>query len=291
MTFSVIIPTYKDWERLEKCIGRLLHAPKNNFDFEIIVVNNEENHSPPVSIKKPARVRIIHEPEPGSYAARNSGARLASGRYLAFTDADCLPDDNWLQHAVTHFRETECDLLGGRIDIFMEEGGNAWAYIYEKNTAFSQKKNVAKGHAVTANLIVKREVFEQLGGFDSTLKSGGDWDFSRRAVKSGFQLHYADDVIVKHPARVSVRAILIKQKRFAAWGYIKAKKKFGYSGLRILAGNLFYGIGRIFNSAQKPKNLNEKIVVFSISAVIYFYKSFYQFLFILKIINPEKIRD
>ena len=291
MLFSVIIPTYKDWDRLKLCLDHLINVQKGSFEYEIIVVDNAEHHAPPDFIKSLKEITLVHEPAPGSYSARNTGARIASGKYLAFTDSDCIPDKNWLVNAKACFDTGNCDLIGGRIDIFKEDKGGQWAYIYEKNTAFPQSQNVPEGKAVTANLFTKNIVFKQVGGFDSSLKSGGDWDFSKRSVDNGFRLEYAENVVVNHPARKSIKAILNKQKRFAAWGLIKAKRKFGYSGLRILAGNLYYGATRIFRSAAGISPVKEKMIVFLIASVIYVYKSIYQVLFVINLIKPEKIRN
>jgi len=291
MIFSVIIPTYNDWERLEKCVITLLDCTMKSDDYEIIIVDNANIHNPPEKITEIQRIRLIHEKKPGSYAARNAGARVATGRYLAFTDSDCLPDKRWLENARLLFEEQQCDLIGGRIDLFRVENSSDWAYIYEKYTAFPQSRNVPKGHSVTANLLIRREAFEQLEGFNSGIKSGGDWEFSRRAVEAGFRLVYGDNVIVKHPARDTVSAIFKKQKRFSAWGFLNVKRDFGHSGVRILLSNTYHGISAVFRRSSIPENRYDKMVVFTISAGLYFYKTLLQVFILLKIFDPEKIRE
>lgn len=292
MKFSVIIPTYNDWIRLEKCLKKLIEA-KEEFDLscEIIVVDNAATHSPPDKFKSMKEIRFAHEETPGSYAARNKGADIANGYYLAFTDSDCIPDKFWLLNAEKVFLEKECDLVGGRIDLFRDEKTGEWAYIYESHTAFSQSKNVPKGHCVTANLLIKRTVFETLEGFNSEMKSGGDWEFSGRAVSSGYNLCYADNVMVFHPARKTLRAIFKKQKRFAAWGYLNVQRDYGHSGLRILLSNAYHGIGSIFARGKSANTLYEKIVILTISTGIYVYKTFIQIFIFLGLTDPNKIRE
>ncbi len=292
MKFSVIIPTYNDWNRLEKCIEKLIEA-KEEYDVscEIIVVDNAAIHNPPEKFKNMNGIRLVHEETPGSYAARNKGAVIATGYYLAFTDSDCIPGKFWLLNADKVFQEKECDLIGGRIDLFRDEKTGNWAYIYESHTAFSQSKNVPKGHCVTANLLIKRTVFEKLGGFNSEIKSGGDWEFSGRAVSSGYKLCYADDVMVFHPARKTLRAIFKKQKRFAAWSYLNVQRDYGHSGLRILLSNAYHGFGSVFSRGNIPDTMYEKIVVFTISAGIYVYKTFLQICIISGLTDPGKIRE
>jgi GT2 family glycosyltransferase len=292
MTFSVIIPTYYDWERLEKCVRKLIESDKNDgLEYEIIVVDNAREHKPPDSVKKLGKIKWVHEMTPGSYAARNSGARVATGRYLAFTDSDCLPGDDWLLNAEKTFKETCCNLIGGRIDLFRVKNSSRWAYTYEKYTAFPQSKNVPKGHSVTANLIVKRNVFEDLGGFNSGIKSGGDWEFTKRAVKSGYTLVYADEVRVQHPARTSISAIFKKQRRFAAWGYLNVQREYGHSGLRIMLSYCYRGIGSVLRISRTPQQLNEKGIVFLISSSLYVYRLVLYMMMILNLMDPDQIRE
>ncbi len=289
--FTVIIPTYKDWDRLTLCVESVLNQEIEGLSFEIIVVDNEPEHHPPENLLQHPKINLIHEPSPGSYAARNSGAKIAKGIYLAFTDADCLTDNRWLKNAQKKFINSNCDLEGGRIDIFKPDGGGKWAYIYEKYTAFAQEKNVPKGHSVTANLFVKRDVFEALGGFNDKIKSGGDWEFSKRAVDAGYRLVYADEVRVHHPARKSMGAIFKKQKRFAAWGYLNVKNKYGHSGFRIIGSRLLHGTPSVFKTMKYPDLVNEKLIVLLISLQIHVYKMALQALFLFNIMDPNKIRE
>jgi len=289
--FTIIIPTYRDWDRLKLCVEPLLYQDAPGIAYDIIVVNNDKLHVPPDFFRNKQKIQLLHEPTPGSYAARNTGATHAEGRYLAFTDADCIPDKTWLKRAHNLFNETKCDMIGGRINIFKPENGSSWAFTYDKHTAFRQHAHVPRGKCVTANLLIRRDVFDELNGFDASVKSGGDWEFSERAVSNGFMMQYGDEVVVRHPARSSLRQILKKQKRFAAWGYLNVKNRHGHSGLRIIGSNLLRGTPAAFKSITIPDSLPEKGIVFLTSIQIHFYKIMLQILFLFNIIDPERIRE
>lgn len=291
MEISVIIPTYNDWDRLEKCLKQLHPSVQGSVEFEVIVVDNAPNHSPPGWLVDLPHVHLVHEPFPGSYAARNRGAVLAEGKYLAFTDADCIPDNNWLSNASRFFSEHKCDMIGGKITIFREEDGDHWPYVYEKHTAFRQSQNIVRDQAVTANLFVRRDVFEHLDGFDKDIKSGGDFEFSARAVHNGYILVYAENVVVLHPARTTLGSLFKKQKRFAAWGYLNVRKSHGHSGLRILVSNLIHGLPSIKRRSIRPEKLNEKLIVFLISTALFVYNIFLHFLILIHIMDPHLIRE
>jgi glycosyltransferase involved in cell wall biosynthesis len=291
MDFSIIIPTYNDWQRLEKCIDMLQPSVQGMAGYEIIVIDNAGEHDPPEWIKKPAHIRVVHEPKPGSYVARNRGVSLASGRFLAFTDSDCIPDSRWLANALAFFNVNHCDMIGGKVEIFRENNGGEWAYIYENNLAFQQKANIAQGHSVTANFFIRRDVFEDLGGFDASIKSGGDFEFSKRAVDVGHTLKYAPDVLVLHPARKSVRELLKKQRRFASWGHLNVKKSHGHSSIRIFLSNAVHGIKVIFRRSSLPEKFREKLVIFMVSLLLYSYTVYLHFLITVRLMNPARVRE
>lgn len=289
--FSIVIPCYNDWDRLEQCLKKLSDCEHEDFDYEIVVVDNAKEHNPPDKIRQFSNVVLIHEPTPGSYAARNSGVKVSRGNIIAFTDSDCLPDKLWLENAEELFRNKSCDMIGGRVDLFKVENGGEWAYIFEKHIAFKQQLNVPKGHTVTANMFIRKEVFNNLNGFNAAIKSGGDWEFSERAVANGYKMVYGENVAVRHPARTSVRKLFKKQRRFTAWGYLNVKRKFGHSELRIFASNVYHGIRQIFQIGKKIPDVKEKSVVVVISAAMYFYKIFLLSLILIRLINPAKIRE
>jgi GT2 family glycosyltransferase len=64
------------------------------------------------------------------------------------------------------------------------------------------------GNAETANLFVRRELFDSLGGFDDTLPEHGDFDFAARCVQAGARLSYAPEALVWHPTRNSAKPFL-----------------------------------------------------------------------------------
>jgi hypothetical protein len=71
------------------------------------------------------------------------------------------------------------------------------------------------GYATTANLLVRRDVFLRVGPFDGTLLSGGDREWSMRRAAIGASLHYAPDVVVRHPARKTLAQLISKRRRTA----------------------------------------------------------------------------
>ena len=291
IVFSVIIPVYKDWQRLLQCIEALENQSYDNDRYEILVVNNAKNNLIPSDFQIPGFVKVLHEPEPGSYSARNLGARISKGKILAFTDSDCIPDPDWLRNAAKYFISNNCSLIGGKIELFRKEECSEAAYIFEKHTAFQQHDTVPEGKSVTANLFVKKTTFEQLDGFNEKMKSGGDWEFTKRAVNEGYNLDYADDVVVKHPARRSLRKVFSKQRRIAAWGLLNNKKRYGYSTPRIILSTVKGGLLQMAETLRKNIKLQYRLLITAIQSCIITYKLILQLGIWFKFIDPKKIRE
>ena len=215
MRVSILIPTYRDWPRLLLCLDALAQQSLPREAFEIIVIDNDANHQPP---PLPAGVRCLHAPQGYSYAARNAGAASATGELLAFTDADCLPDPDWLAEGLASFAaQPDLALLAGRIEVFAAQE-NAVSR-YENLFEFQQAEWVRLWRfGVTANLMVRRPAFDGAGGFNAAMKSGGDSDFCRRCQALGLAIGYAESALVRHPSRETLGALLTKNRRVAA-GY------------------------------------------------------------------------
>ncbi|WP_210527760.1 glycosyltransferase family 2 protein [Rubellimicrobium arenae] len=208
---SVIVPVFADWDRLPLLLDRL--AAQTVRDFELILVDNSPVPRPATDL--PAlpvpRARIVHAPRPGSYAARNAGAAVAQGEWLAFTDADCLPEPGWLAGLLAA-RTSRPELLAGPVEIRPGPAPSRWA-IFDTVRGIPQKTFIRHGYAATANLFLPRTAFEALGGFDPTRLSGGDAEFCRRARARGYPLRYVPGAVVGHPARASREELVTKARR------------------------------------------------------------------------------
>ncbi|WP_162053460.1 glycosyltransferase [Pontibacter pamirensis] len=212
---SIIIPTYHDWSRLALCIKALDNQTYPKEFFEVIIVNNDPNDQVPANYYLPRNMSILSEGKAGSYAARNAGLEVAKGEIIGFTDADCVPHSDWITNAVERFSTGNVDRLGGKIELFYQNASKkTWIELYESIYSFNQKKTVEvlKG-SVTANFFARRELFDKVGKFDASKKSGDDIGWNRRANTHGFNLFYADNVKIGHPARATFKEFTNQRRR------------------------------------------------------------------------------
>lgn len=212
---SVVIPVLDDRDRLAACLDSL--GPQAvECDAEIIVVDNGSRDDPGEVVAGHSAARLVHEPARGSYTARNTGLAVASGQVVAFTDADCIPADDWLPRGIAAVG-SGVDRVAGRIELMLHRPGRPTGLEqWELLNSFRQDRYVAEsGWAATANLFVRRDVLDAVGPFEARLRSGGDKEWGQRASAAGFTLTYDEDLVVQHPTRRTLAELRRKYQRIA----------------------------------------------------------------------------
>src|SRR5690606_14249744 len=97
--FSIVIPTFNRARQLAECLQAIASLEYPRESFEVIIVDDGGTvpAAPEIARMKPGfEITVLRQDRQGPAAARNSGARISRGRYLAFTDDDCLPEPGWL---------------------------------------------------------------------------------------------------------------------------------------------------------------------------------------------------
>jgi glycosyltransferase involved in cell wall biosynthesis len=219
---SVIIPVYDDLECLKICLEALENQTYPRKLYEIIVVDNNSSENIEPHIVHFGNLRVICESQRGSYAARNKGILNAKGAVLAFTDSDCIPLRDWIEKGVENlFGQQNVGLVAGKIEVVVSNPENPTAIeLYEKVTAFQQQKYIEKFRfGATANLFTFKHVITEVGYFDDTLLSSGDFEWGNRVFAAGHKQIFADDACVLHPARKTFRQRFKKRMRIIRGKY------------------------------------------------------------------------
>ncbi len=232
---SVIIPVLDNLDGLERCLAGLAEQTYPTDLHEVIVVDNGSREDLRPAVAASPRARLLHERQPGSYAARNLGIAAARGEVLAFTDSDCVPARDWIEKGVEHLlRQPGCGLVAGRVElVFRDPLRPTASELYDLVVMnFHQDRNVAERRfGATANLFAFKRVFEAIGPFDGRLMSGGDLEWGRRVSERGLAQLYADDARVAHPARHALEDTYRQAVRLAGGTY-RLKSLGGASAMR-----------------------------------------------------------
>ncbi|MBN1592012.1 MAG: glycosyltransferase [Candidatus Coatesbacteria bacterium] len=210
---SIIIPVRNGESTISQCVEALLSLDYPKRLRQIIVVDNNSTDNTPDIMQQYEGIDYVFEPTPGAYQARNTGAKFAEHDLLAFTDADCIPHSDWLSRLVqphvspqppTANCQLPTDIIGGKV-IAAPASNQVEKYI-DHRKVLDQEKMFQSGEFslpffVTANCLVRRDIFEELGGFDTYYKIAGDADLCWRAQQAGFDLTYCPEAVVVHKHR------------------------------------------------------------------------------------------
>lgn len=235
---SVIIPIYNDVDRLLVCLQALARQSYPQQRYEVIVVDNGSLNNPRAIVEAFPFATLYTESKVGSYAARNKGIAMSGGEILAFTDADCIPSEEWLSAGVKLLMDSHgVGQVGGMVHFtFTNFERPNFFELCDSLLFLDQKHNVEVGHyAATANMLTFRSVVDAVGGFAEDLKSGGDYEWGNRVYSSGYKQVLSQEAVVSHPARSSFRQLcnkhlrtaggVVNLRRFQQWGTVRILKE------------------------------------------------------------------
>jgi len=226
MTISVVIPHLNQPEFLRRCLASIKAGSRQ--PDEIFVVDNGSGEMPHEICDAVEGVTLLREDTPGPGPARNLGVAHASGDVLAFIDADCLADPNWLAAAAREMADPATEVLGGDVRIAYDNPDDLTQIeAYESIYAYRMDHYIAReGFTGTGNLVVRRAVLDAVGPF-AGLSLAEDIDWGKRATGAGHSLRYVADMKAYHPARKTFDELRQKWDRHLAHFFTSARERRG----------------------------------------------------------------
>ncbi len=185
-TISVIIPLYNSKGVLEVCLDSVALARDEFGDVEVIAIDNgSTDGSYELLHSRYGQTTRIYQLKQGSIAAlRNFGARNAHGEYLLFLDSDCVIDKAYFHNLLEVFREMRADATGSKCEIpsapsWCEE---TWQRLHRRS------EDGYVNYLNSGNFVVRKSVFEKVGGFNEALKTDEDVELGERLRAAGFTI-------------------------------------------------------------------------------------------------------
>jgi glycosyltransferase involved in cell wall biosynthesis len=222
---SVVIPTYKRPQLLLRCIDTLIHQKFSATNFEIIIVSDGPDEITSTEIIKPREgktpIRFLSLPKKaGPAAARNLGWKSAAGKFIAFTDDDCIPHENWLASLYDHYNilgSPERAAFRGRTIVPVKERPTD----YERNIS-----NLETADFITANCACTRAALEAVGGLDEqfTMAWREDSDLQFRLMEMSIPIYDVPQAIITHPVREAPWGISLREERKGLFNALLFKK-------------------------------------------------------------------
>jgi GT2 family glycosyltransferase len=195
---SVVVPAYNAAATIDDCVRSLLELRYPRELLELRVVDNASNDRTDRALRSYGeRIIVTQELRRGPAAARNAGVRAGVGDVIAFTDADCTVEPDWLAHLVDALEDPGVGVAGGSIRA--RAGANqVERYGEEIHDHRKAIELYSPPYAITMSWASRRDVVAEVGGFDEGLRRGEDVDLSYRIFQSGYKLSFVPDAVVYH---------------------------------------------------------------------------------------------
>jgi glycosyltransferase involved in cell wall biosynthesis len=214
---SVIIPIYNGKADLPDLLACLQAQTYPRDRVEFLLVDNGSTDDTWAQLQATPGITALQETTiQGSYAARNRGIIAAQGSILAFTDADCRPEPQWLMDLVAGFNDQSVGLVVGEIQAL--PGNRLLERYADRQSTLSQKHTLANAfcpYGQTANVGIRACVFQETDLFRPYLTTGGDADMCWRILReTGWQWVFAEGAIVRHRHRDTLEELLSQWRRY-----------------------------------------------------------------------------
>jgi glycosyltransferase involved in cell wall biosynthesis len=215
---TVALCTHNHADRLARTLPTLARLLPPVRVWEFLAIDNASSDATPQLLGetdwRPAGVdvRIVHEERLGLSNARNRALVEARGDYILFMDDDETPDPAWLRAFEAAMLEHQPDALGGRIDVFFEDGERP-RWLQDDVLGFLGRLDHGEARWLTdrstpifgGNFAFRRSVFERIGNFDPQLGrqgaaniGGEDTEMFRRLLDAGCRVRWVPDAVIQH---------------------------------------------------------------------------------------------
>jgi len=197
---SVVVPTYRRPDLLERCLRALQGQTLAPDEYEIIVCDDGPSEDARTVVCNAAAMSggpAIHYLEitetQGPAAARNRGWEHASAPIIAFTDDDTVPDPAWLAAGLDAMA-AGADAVAGRIVMPLPD---------KPSDIELDAAGLTRAEFVTANCFLRRDVLAAVKGFDERFSMAWreDSDLHFTLLEGGYTVVRAPDALVVHPLR------------------------------------------------------------------------------------------
>jgi GT2 family glycosyltransferase len=226
--FSIIVPVFAPPAQLRECLEPLcqLDAPRGGFEVVIVDDGSPEPHDEVVAYyRSRIDIRILRQCNRGPGAARNTGARIARGKYLVFIDVDCWPSREWLTILAERFEQTPDLMLGGHTVNWLIANRYAATsqLIVDVVYAFYNPRPEGARFFASNNLAMPANLYRAIGGFDENCfrLASEDRELCDRWRHHGHRMAYVPEAIVFHAHALTLAAFCRQHFSYGrgAWNY------------------------------------------------------------------------
>ncbi|MDP2277377.1 MAG: glycosyltransferase family 2 protein, partial [Nitrospirota bacterium] len=220
---SIIIPVRNEAGLLKNCLGSILNLDYPKDRIEVIIADGmSTDNTADVANQYGAKV-VLNEKRMVS-PGRNLAFKHASGDIIAFTDADCIVDKNWIRNSLRYFEDTKVACVGGPnlTPPDEEDFGKAVGFVFNQKLFAAgsiharELKEIKEVRSIPGcNAVYRKGALEKVMPIDESLLTCDDTELNQRLIDKGYKLLYTPDVFVWHYRRPNPKRLFKQMYRYA----------------------------------------------------------------------------
>ncbi|HZV68620.1 MAG TPA: glycosyltransferase [Saprospiraceae bacterium] len=230
---SIIIPAKNEENLIRGCITSLneLDYPKEKFEILIVDGLSTDNTT---GVAREMGASVINNAKQTVSPGRNIGFENARGDLIAFTDADCIVDKNWLSNSIKYFENDEAVACVGGPNLTPSDEsdfGKAVGFVFDQPVFAAGSIHARELHEVKevssipgCNAIYRQSILAKVMPLDESMLTGDDTLLNRKILNLGCRLLYTPDVKVFHYRRPTPAKLWRQFYRYAI-GRLQVGKK------------------------------------------------------------------
>ena len=212
---SVIITAFNEEMMISDCLKAILSQTYSNFEIIYIdakstdktIEKANEIKSKQGAFSNCKRFVVMSKDAKSPAIGRNLGVKMANGQIIAFTDADCIVDKDWLVYLILNFKK-DVGAVGGpnilrhfkesKIINVLDEVLGSYLGSSGAPQFFKIKKTKQVYGIPSCNMAISKKLFDELNGFDEKLRYNEDTDLCYRITVKGYKIIYVPNAKIEH---------------------------------------------------------------------------------------------
>lgn len=229
---SIIIPVRNVENIISQCLESLKALDYPGDKYEVIIADSESDDKTPLIVEKYGAI-LVSTPKRSVCAGRNEGFKVAKGDIIAFSDADCIMDRNWIKNSLKYFEDPKVAAVGGPNITPQNDTPFAKAVGFVFDQAIFSAGSI-HGRILNevrevksipgCNVIYRRKALEKAMPVDETIFEAEDYVTNQKIRQQGWRLLYTPDTIVWHYRRPTPRKFFKQIYRYAIGRLLIGKK-------------------------------------------------------------------
>jgi|SRR6185312_2541313 len=226
MKVSLVIPSYNPTLKLPATLDRLVLQSALIDELIVIIDNDKHNDFAKLLEEKYSsilKIKVFPQPNSGRAISRNRGVELSSGDIIIFLDDDMLAENNLVEKHIGYHLKNPGIIVSGNgyrnpadatydFGKFLIEMEKDW----KKNDIDTHEITLKKFDFTACNMSLPKNVFQQLGGFDTRFSDSEDFDFAIRAINQNIKIIYDSTLLAWHNDWPNIDKYIKRQNEYTA---------------------------------------------------------------------------